>query len=178
MKLSQSCSLWCCLFSLRTWRSRRSRGTGTMGFQLGTYGRIRLDVPVYPGTRQLDRMSFVVALSPTAVFDYTEDSENLEPPSLTTGGIADTTATVLTDNSFSNLEPNVRVRVTVYSWHNDGFVIAKYTIINTHTGAYTLPWGRSLFPNRATPTVGRRCPTTRRRRCRTSSEPDRTHTSA
>jgi hypothetical protein len=119
-------------------QSQVAGGTGTMGFQLGTYGRVRVDIPVYPGTRQLDRLSMVVALSSTNVFDYTEDSENLEVPSLTTGGIADTIATVLTDNSYSNIEPNVRVRVTVYSWHNDDFVIAKYTVTNVNTSAYTL----------------------------------------
>ncbi len=121
-------------------------GTGTLGYQLGLYGRVRVDVPFYPSTRQLDRLSILVGLNSSAVFDYTEDAENLEPPSLTTGGIADTIATVLTDNSYSNLEPNVRVRVTVYSWHGDDYFIVKYTVINTNSGPYTLAIGDFAIP--------------------------------
>jgi len=127
-------------------QSQVAGGTGKLGYQLGLYGRVRLDVPVYPTTRQLDRLSFVVALNSSSVFDYTEDAENVEPPSRTTGGIADTIATVLIDNSFSHLEPNVQVRVTVYSWHNDDFFIVKYTTTNIHTSPYTLHLGAFAIP--------------------------------
>jgi hypothetical protein len=127
-------------------QSQVAGGTGSMGYQLGLYGRVRMDVPVYPATRQLDRLSFIAALNSTSVFDYVEDAENVEVPSLSTGGIADTIATVVIDNSFSQLEPNVRVRVTVYSWHNDDFFIVKYTTTNTGTAPYNLYLGAFVVP--------------------------------
>jgi hypothetical protein len=121
-------------------------GTGTVGYQLGVYGRVRVDVPVYPATRQLDRLSFIAALNSTHVFDYIQDAQNVEMPSRTTGGIADTIATVVIDNSFSSAEPNVRVRVTVYSWHGDDCFVVKYTLTNTNTSPYTLTLGGFVVP--------------------------------
>jgi hypothetical protein len=121
-------------------------GTGTVGYQLGVYGRVRVDVPVYPATRQLDRLSFIAALNSTHVFDYTQDAQNVEMPSRTTGGIADTIGTVVIDNSFSSAEPNVRVRVTVYSWHGDDCFVVKYTLTNTNTSPYTLTLGGFVIP--------------------------------
>jgi hypothetical protein len=124
-------------------------GTGVVGFSLSVYGRVRLEVPAAGGTRQLDRLSFIAALDNTAVFDYTEDAENIEVPSVAAGGIADTIATVLTDNSYSFLEPNVSVRVTCFAWNTDAYYIAKFTTTNTNATPYTLWLGAFAIPKPA-----------------------------
>jgi hypothetical protein len=127
-------------------QSNVSGGTGKLGFQLRDYGAIRVYTPVYGGVRQVDRMHLGVALDSTHVFDEEEDANTVDAASLTTGGVADTIASVLTDNSFSSLPPNITVRTTVYAWKNDDFFIVKCVVKNIHTSAYPLYPGMFVIP--------------------------------
>jgi len=115
-------------------------GTGKLGFQLRNYGAIRLNTPVYSGgLRQMDRMSLAAALDSAHVYDHEQDANTVEAASLTTGVVADTVATVLADNTSTNSPPNIQVRTTVYAWHNDSFVIVKFTVKNIDTTGHTYP---------------------------------------
>jgi hypothetical protein len=110
--------------------------TGKLGFQLSTYGRVRIKAPDYTtGLQQLDRASPIVALDSSAVFDYNDDAENVSGPDLITGGVSDVMATVMTDNSYSALPPNVHVRVTVYGWNSDSFLLYRFSVRNDSSAA-------------------------------------------
>ena len=115
-------------------------GTGKLGFQLRNYGAVRMYTPNYDiGDRQIDRFSFVAALDSADVYDHEQDANTVEDASLLTTDIADTVATVLADNSYSGLPPNVQVRTTVYAWHDDSFFIVKLTVKNIDTNQTTYP---------------------------------------
>lgn len=107
--------------------------TGNIGVTLNDYGRVR----VYSDnltTRQIDRLSLLVGVSQTAVFDYAEDAENVVPPStVTTPLLSDFEATVTIDNSYSNLPPDVTVLINVYGWTNGAYLLAKMNITNDAT---------------------------------------------
>ena len=122
-------------------------GTGKLGFQLSDYARVRINTPAFTGgLRQLNRASILAALDSGHVFDYTNDQNGVEPASLVSSTTADVEATVLTDNSYSNEAPNIRVRVTVYGWNNDDFIITKYTVINYASTSYLLYLGVAMSP--------------------------------
>jgi hypothetical protein len=116
-------------------------GTGKVGFGLNEYGRVQLYVPTSNDTIELERAAVLAALDSNNVFDYEQDAENVSGPDLWTGGIADTMASVLTDNTYSGAPPDIKVLVTVYAWKNDEFFLAKYTITNYSSGTYTLYLG-------------------------------------
>ena len=115
-------------------------GTGKVGYQLRNYGAVRMFVPVATsGVRQFDRLTPVAALDSAHVYDYQNDANLVEDPSLTTGGVADTVATTLADNTGTNLPPNIQARTTVYSWHGDSFFLVRFTYKNVDTTAVSYP---------------------------------------
>ena len=122
-------------------------GTGKMRFALSRYGNVWISDA--SGVDQMDRASILVGLDSTHVFDYTNDAMYLiSPLSITTGGIADTMATALIDNTYPSvpLPPSVKVRATVYAWRNDNFVIVKYSVINPSPSSYTVYIGMDVIP--------------------------------
>jgi hypothetical protein len=117
-----------------------SGGTGKVGYQVRNYGVVRMFVPVATaGVRQFDRLTPVAGLDSANVFDYQNDANMVESPSLTIGGVADTVATTLSDNTGTNLPPNIQVRTTVYSWHGDSFFLVRFTYKNVDTTSLTYP---------------------------------------
>jgi hypothetical protein len=121
--------------------------TGKLGFQLSVYGRVRIQTPAWTGgTRQLDRASVIVALDSTAVFDYNEDAENVSGPDLITGGVSDVLATVVANNAYSLLPPNVTVRTTVYGWNNDSFLLYRFAVRNDSSVAVKAFVGTAVVP--------------------------------
>lgn len=120
-------------------------GTSRLGFQLRNYGAVRVGTPAYGAIRQVDRMQLNVALDSLHVFDEEEDADTVELAHLISG-IADTVATVLADNGYSGLPPNITVRTTAYAWNNDDFFILKFTTKNIHTGSYSLSFGLFVIP--------------------------------
>jgi hypothetical protein len=122
-------------------------GTGKMRFGLGRYGTFW--VSDASGMDQMDRASILVGLDSTHVFEYSNDAMYLlSPLSITTGGIADTMATALIDNSYPTVPvpPNIQVRMTVYAWRNDNFVFVKYSVRNISPSSYTVYIGMDVIP--------------------------------
>ncbi len=121
-------------------------GTGKIRFRLGRYGTFRIyDTS---GIAQIDRATILVALDSANVMDYTNDAWYLMTPTITTGGKADTIATALIDNTYPSVPapPDVRVRETVYAWHNDYYVMVKYSVTNYSSAAYHLYLGAGVIP--------------------------------
>ena len=120
--------------------------TGGIGISLNTYGRIR----VYSdnlSTRQVDRSSILVGVSSTAVFDYTEDADNVVPAAtVTSPQYGDYEITVTTDNSYSSLPPAVEVEHHVFGWNSGGYAVAKLIVKNNETTAIDAVIGMEIIP--------------------------------
>ena len=121
-------------------------GTGKIRFRLGRYANFRLFDPT--GIAQIDRATILVAYDSANVMDYTNDAWYLMAPIIMTGGIADTMAMALIDNTYPAVPapPDVRVRHTVYAWHNDYYVMVKYSVTNYSSGTYNLHLGVGVIP--------------------------------
>lgn len=122
--------------------------TGKIAINLNNYGRVR----VLSGdntTRQIDRSSVLIGKSATAVFDYLNDAENIELPSVvTTPAKSNYELTVLVDNSYAGASPpDVRVRINVYGWDTLGMAIVKFNATNLDTSpSYSMYYGMEIIP--------------------------------
>ena len=135
--------------------AQMSWSNGVLGFNLSNAGRIRVGLTPYASTtREVDRFTIVVALSPTAVFDYNNDQNPnaLEPAQRIVVAGVDTAFEALTDNSYSNTPPKIKVRVAGMSWKNQRFLIVRYRVINDTTismalavGGHVLPYASSVY---------------------------------
>jgi len=125
-----------------------SAGTGLLGFNLSNYGRVRVSAgPFVTANREVDRMSFVVAQSDNAVYDYTNDAGTTDylAQLISIAGV-DSAAEVLTDNSFSALPPKVKVRTTVMAWPNQKYIIVRYRVIADTAALGSLYMGAVIIP--------------------------------
>ncbi|MCX8056009.1 MAG: T9SS type A sorting domain-containing protein [Ignavibacteria bacterium] len=105
--------------------------TGSIGVEVNNYGRIRVHAPAIGNLRQIDRSSILVAVSPTQVYDYRKDADvQVASHSIPNPSKSDYEVFVATNNAYSNLPPNVLVRISVYGWQNQPFLIAKFTVVN------------------------------------------------
>jgi hypothetical protein len=121
-------------------------GTGTLRINMGSYGRIRLSTPESGAIRHVSRMSGIFALDSSAVFDYYEDAETVEAPTTSTGGIADTIITGITNGTYALRPPNVTLRLTAYMWSGDNYVILRFTYWNDSTVAVNGYVGAAVVP--------------------------------
>jgi hypothetical protein len=125
--------------------SQASFTTGALEVDVNQYGRIRLFTP--DGTRHLQRASILVETSPTSVFDYTNDAEELEPTVL----VANPTSSDFEiygayDNAYSLLPPDVQVRLNAYGWNNGAYTIVRFNIKNMQTDAMNASAGLDIIP--------------------------------
>jgi hypothetical protein len=122
-------------------------GTGAVQFGLNRAGSLSLWDKF--GVEQLSRASMVVALDSANVFDYEGDGNYvMRAAALSTGGLADTVAAVISDNSWNDppYPPNVRLWQTVRAYKDDAFVLSDYVITNTDPVATTVSVGVGLVP--------------------------------
>jgi hypothetical protein len=120
---------------------------GKIGFTLNDYGRIRLYAPSTNDIRHLGRVNIVAALSEKAVCDYYEDQDSvIASYQLTSPAHADIEAIAITDNGYSGLPPHVTFKLHVYTWNNQPFLIARYTVINDSSEQVTLYLGLVTLP--------------------------------
>jgi hypothetical protein len=121
--------------------------TGKIGVRLSHAGSIRLITPTTSGSRQLDRINIIAALSEKAVCDYNEDQDSVRSAyQVTTPTIADIEAVAVYDNWYSNLPPDVTFRVHIYAWNNEPYFIARYTVINDSSQQVMLYLGLLTVP--------------------------------
>jgi hypothetical protein len=119
--------------------------TGAMDVNVNQYGRIRLFTP--DGTRHLQRASVLVGVSESAVFDYTNDAEELEPTVLIENPLlSDFEIRGAYDNSYSGAPPDVIVRLSAYGWTDAAYTVVKFTVINNETTPMTAMVGLDVIP--------------------------------
>ncbi len=125
--------------------SQASFNTGVMEVYTNQYGRIRLYAS--DGIRQLERASILVATSPTTVFDYTNDAEQLEATVLVENPeMSDFEIYGAYDNSYSSLPPDVIIKQHAYGWTNSAFTVIKFTVKNDETSAISATIGLEFIP--------------------------------
>lgn len=123
-------------------------GTGVLGFNLNSFGRVRVGAyPYVAADREVDRMAAVAAQSKNAVFDYYEDADSTfwTARILTIAGV-DSAVETLADNEYSGLPPKVKMRTTIMGWNNQKYVIVRYTIIADEANIGSLYHGTIVIP--------------------------------
>ena len=121
--------------------------TGNIGVTLSNYGRVR----VYSDnlvTWQIDRSSLLVGVSPTAVFDYTQDAGTVSPAiSVASPLLSDFEVTGTIDNSDSNLPPEVTAIINVYGWTNGAYLLVKMNVKNDDVTSISAVIGGEIIPS-------------------------------
>lgn len=119
--------------------------TGAMEVSVNQYGRIRLfDIDGYI---HLQRASILVGGNANEVFDYTNDAEEYEPTVLVTSpALSDYEIYGAYDNAYSDLPPDVIVKLNAYGWNNGAYTIVKFNVTNNEATALTALVGLDIIP--------------------------------
>jgi hypothetical protein len=141
------CLVLCFGIHLNETQAQVLLNTGKIGVRLSHAGSIRLLAPSTSGSRQLDRINIIAALSEQAVCDYNEDQDSVRSAyQVTTPTLSDFEAVAVYDNWYSNLPPDVTFKVHVYAWNDKPYLIARYTVINDSSKEVTLYLGVLTVP--------------------------------
>ena len=98
-------------------------------------------------TRQIERISILVGVSSTAVFDYNEDQDVvINAATVATPLLSDFEITSTIDNSYSNLPPVVQASYNIYGWNNDAYLLVKATVKNNEVAAINAVIGLEAIP--------------------------------
>lgn len=121
--------------------------TGKIGVEVNSYGRVRIHAPAIGNLRQIDRSSILIGVSPTQVYDYRKDADtevsvhNIPNPQFSNFEIF-----VATNNAYSLQPPNFLVRISVYGWQNEPYILCKFTAVNRETSVLTPYIGIEFIP--------------------------------
>jgi hypothetical protein len=120
--------------------------TGAIGINQSNGGRTRI-FSDNQTTRQLSRLTLLVGVSSTAVFDYDQD-QDVSIPAATVGSplSSDFEITSTINNSFSNLAPNIEASFNIYGWNNEAYLLIKANIKNNEASAINAVIGLEAMP--------------------------------
>jgi hypothetical protein len=125
--------------------SQASFNTGAIGVDINQYGKIELINSA--GLYQLWRTSILVGASSTAVFDYQNDAEELEPTILVSNpSLSDYEIYGAYNNAYSGAPPDVSVFLNAYGWSDGGYIIVKFNIMNAGSTAIDALAGLDIIP--------------------------------
>jgi len=125
--------------------SQVTMSTGAMDVNLSKYGRIRLLTT--DGLKQLDRASILVGTAETAVFDYANDSVQLDAPATVAFPLSsDLEITGSINGGSVTVPPDVTVKLNAYGWTNQAYTIVKYTVTNNEANAINATIGLDIIP--------------------------------
>lgn len=121
--------------------------SGAIGVRVSNAGSIRFMSPSTDGTRQIERVNIIAALSKKAVCDYNEDQDVLvEAYQVNSPVVADVEGMAYYANVSTGLPPQVSFRLHTYMWTNKPFVITRFTVINDFTEQMQLYLGVVAVP--------------------------------
>ena len=136
--------LFCSLFILDGFS--QSFYTGGIGITQSNGGRTRIFSDNLT-TRQIERISILVGVSSSAVFDYNEDQDVLvNAANVTTPLLSDFELTSTINNSYSNLPPVVEVSYNIYGWNNGAYLLVKATVKNNEATSINAVVGLEAIP--------------------------------
>jgi hypothetical protein len=120
--------------------------TGGIGITQSNGGRTR----VYSDnltTKQIERISILVGVSSSAVFDYNEDQDALiNAATVASPLLSDFEVTSTIDNSYSGLPPVVQVSYNIYGWNNGAYLLFKATVQNNEASSINAVVGLEAIP--------------------------------
>ncbi len=120
--------------------------TGGIGLTQSNGGRTRVFSNNLT-TRQIDRISILVGVSSSQVFDYNQDQNGLIPAAtVASPALSDFEVTSTIDNTYANLPPNVEVAMNFYGWTNGGYILAKMNVKNNEAAAINAVIGLEVIP--------------------------------
>jgi hypothetical protein len=120
--------------------------TGAIGVTQSNGGRTRVFADNLT-TRQFDRLSILVGVSSTQVFDYNQDQDVLIPAATVVSPyMSDFEVTSTINNTYSNLPPNVEVAINLYGWNNGAYILAKMNVKNNEASAINAVIGLEAIP--------------------------------
>jgi hypothetical protein len=120
--------------------------TGAIGLTQSNGGRTRVFADNLT-TRQLDRVSILVGVNSSQVFDYNEDQNGLVPAAtVSSPTLSDFEVTSTIDNTYSNLPPAIEVAMNFYGWTNGGYILAKMNVKNNEATAINAVIGLEVIP--------------------------------
>lgn len=121
--------------------------TGSIGVEVNVYGRVRIHSPAIGSLRQIDRSSILIGVGPNEVFDYKKDADTeIQPYNIANPQKSDYEIFGAFNNAYSNLPPNFLVRLNVYGWQNQPFVVCKFTVVNRENSDKTAFIGIEFIP--------------------------------
>lgn len=120
--------------------------TGGIGITQSNGGRTRIYSDNLT-TRQIERISILVGVSTSAVFDYNED-QDVQVPAATVASplLSDFEVTSTINNSYSNLPPVVQASYNIYGWNNGAYLLVKATVKNNEVSAINAVIGLEAIP--------------------------------
>jgi len=120
--------------------------TGGIGISQSNGGRTR----VYSDnltTKQIERISILVGVSSSAVFDYNEDQDVLiNAATVASPLLSDFEVTSTINNSYSGLPPVVQASYNIYGWNNGEYLLVKATVQNNEVSAINAVVGLEAIP--------------------------------
>ncbi len=126
--------------------SAQSFYTGAIGVTRSNGGRTRIFSDNLT-TRQIDRISVLIGVNQTSVYDYNEDQDVLvNAATVASPTLSDFEITSSLNNSYSNLPPNVESHLNIYGWNNGAYLIVKEQIKNNETSAINAVIGLEVLP--------------------------------
>lgn len=120
--------------------------TGGIGITQSNGGRQRIFSDNLT-TRQLERISVLVGVSTSAVFDYNEDQDvEVAAATVVSPLLSDFEVTSTINNSYSGLPPNVLASYNIYGWTNGAYLLVKTTVKNNEAAAINAVIGLEIIP--------------------------------
>ncbi len=121
--------------------------TGSIGVEVNVYGRVRIHAPQISNLRQIDRSSILIGVNKDQVFDYKKDADTeIQPYNVQNPQKSDYEIFGAFNNAYSNLPPNFLVRLSVYGWQNQSYILCKFTVVNRETNALNSYIGIEFIP--------------------------------
>lgn len=120
--------------------------TGAIGVIQSNGGRTRIYSDNLT-TRVFERISMLVGVSSSAVFDYNEDQNGLvNAATVPSPLLSDFEVTSTINNTYSNLPPNVQLSYNIYGWTNGAYLLFKTTVKNNEASAINAVIGLEAIP--------------------------------
>ncbi len=116
----------------------QSFDTGVLGVTSSNGGRVRVYAPNTTADKQIERLSALVGMNSTAVFDYNNDADAESPAVNVVPSLSDFEIFSVLNNKYPTtpVPPDVFVRTNIYGWTNEGYAIFCYTVTNNESAAF------------------------------------------
>ncbi len=121
----------------------------SIGVKMKGYGELEIYGPVTAGdtTKQIDRITLLVAAADTTVFDYNEDADEDIPAMLVADPtLSDMEGFASINNFYSFAPPDIHAEISPYAWNGTEYLIVHMLVTNTADAAIIARLGFDIIP--------------------------------